>query len=117
MNQALHHDLTLHRVRLSLPNSANEDQRQQWQRQASQRLERVSVYPALPPQAILIVRQLADPNPGQLLGWGSWSGPRHWERAAQLALNHCWRKALRPAKRYFFHRSSLTPYFVAQIMP
>jgi hypothetical protein len=52
--------------------------------------------PSLPPQGILIVCHLPDPNPGQLLAAGGW---QLWERAAQNSLLYCWRTAAYPARQ------------------
>lgn len=93
MNSTLSHALTINRVTLSLTEAIPLAQQQQWQRHLHRSLGKVSVTPALPPQAILIVHHLADPQPGKLL---TDPGRKTWETAAQNALNDCWRKAVRP---------------------
>jgi hypothetical protein len=98
MSGAMSQFLTLNRVTLALSESVNVAQRQARQRQVSTALEQVGIYPAMPPQAILVVRHLADPQPGQLLASNRWQGMRIWERAAQEALNDCWRTAVRVAR-------------------
>ncbi|MEO0536680.1 MAG: hypothetical protein AAF215_22730 [Cyanobacteria bacterium P01_A01_bin.123] len=97
MSPAVSHALTLHQVRLTLPESATPSQCQIQERRVRKALERIAVYPGLPPQAILIIRHLADPDPGQLLAANTWQGLRAWEQATQAALNQHWRTALRPA--------------------
>ena len=94
MSTAISHDLTLGRVLLTLPQSVPDPQLYQWQRHVTDTLERISLYPAIPPQAILIVRQLNDPLPGELLA----DRIRNWEQAAQTCLEYCWRGAVRPAR-------------------
>ncbi|MDJ0702463.1 MAG: hypothetical protein QNJ46_04205 [Leptolyngbyaceae cyanobacterium MO_188.B28] len=97
MSDAIRHDLTLNRVFLSVQEAISAGQRRQWRRRVSNALEQISVYPAMPPQAILVVRHLSDPDPGQLLAGQSRRSLRAWEQAAQRALNDCWRTAGRPA--------------------
>lgn len=98
MSSAIAHALQINRVTLSLGAAATVAERQHWQRQFDQALSRVSLHPALPPQAILVVRSLPDPRPGSLLAENSWRGLREWEQAAQTTLNDCWRTAVRPAQ-------------------
>jgi len=54
----------------------------------------------MPPQSILVVRKLPDPQPGSLLSDNLWQGLRTWEQAAQNALNDCWHSAIRPAQTF-----------------
>lgn len=98
MNVAISQFLTLNRVTLALSESVNIAQRQERQRQVNKALEQVDIYPAMPPQAILVVRHLADPKPEALLANNRWRGMRAWERAAQVALNDCWRAAVQVAR-------------------
>ncbi|MBM0740404.1 hypothetical protein JOY44_02020 [Phormidium sp. CLA17] len=98
MSSAVSHALILNRVRLTLGEIATLSQRQQWQRRLDSALNRVCLYPDLPPQAILVVRHLPDPQPGSLLTDNLWRGLRDWEQAAQNALNDCWHTAVRPAQ-------------------
>jgi hypothetical protein len=52
---------------------------------------------ALPPSAILMVRRLTDPLPGQLTVWeGTSRIDTSWERAAQSALSVLYHRAARP---------------------
>ncbi|HMQ56042.1 MAG TPA: hypothetical protein PKD98_28435, partial [Anaerolineae bacterium] len=69
-----------------------------WRRRADQALERLTLNPSLPPQAILIVRRMADPQPGALLADGAGPQRQAWARAAQARLAACWRQAARPAR-------------------
>ncbi len=98
MSQAIAHALQINCVTLTLSEAATSAERQQWQRRLDQALSRVSLYPSLPPQAILVVRSLPDAQPGSLLAENSWQGVREWEQATQSALNDCWRSAIRPAR-------------------
>lgn len=98
MSQAIAHSLQINRVTLTLAEAVTRGERQQWQRRLDQALSRVSLYPSLPPQAILVVRSLPDAQPGSLLAENSWQGMRGWEQATQTALNDCWRSAIRPAR-------------------
>lgn len=90
MNTSIPHKLTLGRVALHLPQRVD---RYQFQQKITATLNRMTLYPSLPPQAILIVRRLPDPAPGEIL---SQSG-RGWEQALQNRLDECWREAVRPA--------------------
>ncbi len=98
MSSALFQTLTLNRLQLSVENSVTDAQRQQLQQRVRNRLEQISVYPLIPPQVILVVRYLSDPEPGQLLASDHYRGRRSWEQAVQNTLNNCWRKAVRPAR-------------------
>jgi hypothetical protein len=84
------------RLTLSLPKPASQDSRRQWQNRLQTALSRIAIAPNLPPQGILIVRHLPDPNPGQLLRENGW---QNWEQAAQNSLLHCWRTAAYPARQ------------------
>jgi hypothetical protein len=94
MSTAISHDLTLGRVVLTLPQPVADPQVHQWRRRVTDTLERISLYPAIPPQAILIVRQLDDPLPGELLA----NRIQTWEQATQRHLEDCWRGAIRPSQ-------------------
>lgn len=93
--EAASHRLTLGRVVLRLPPQAEQDQL--WRSRLTEALERVRLAPALPPRAILVLRRLADPRPGELLADKPGSGRQEWERAAQARLEEAWRRATRPA--------------------
>ncbi len=86
--------MILNRVTLALTESVSVAQRLAQKRRVSTALEQVAIYPAMPPQAILVVRRLADPQPEQLLAVNRWQGLRTWEQGAQQALNECWRSAV-----------------------
>lgn len=88
----------LERVTLRLSHQAGPGEAGLWRRRVSQALERVTLQPSLPPQAILVVRRLADPQPGALLAGGAGSQRRAWERATQARLAGYWRRAARPAR-------------------
>lgn len=88
----------LERVTLRLTHPATPGEAGQWRRRAGQALERLTLNPSLPPQAILIVRRLADPQPGALLADRAGPQRRAWARAAQARLATCWRQAARPAR-------------------
>lgn len=90
--------LTLGRVELHLPRAATADQFNRWRWQVSQQLGRLALHPALPPQAIVVVRRLSDPRPGQLLSSRPGDGFRAWERQVQNRLDELWRAAIRPAR-------------------
>jgi hypothetical protein len=94
MSTAISHNLTLGRVVLTLPQPIADVQPQQWQRRVTDTLERISLYPAIPPQAIVVVRQIHDPLPGGLLS----DHLRDWGNAAQSRLEDCWREAVRPVQ-------------------
>ena len=98
MSSAFSQTLTFNQVLLSVDNSITVAAGQQLQRRVRNRLEQIAVYPAIPPQVILVVRHLLDPEPGQLLASDHWRGRRSWEKAAQNALNNHWHKAVRPAR-------------------
>ncbi len=97
MSSAFSQTLTFNQVLLSVDNSITVAAGQQLQRRVRNKLEQISVYPAIPPQVILVVRHLSDSEPGQLLASDPWRGRRAWEQATQNSLNNCWRKAVRPA--------------------
>lgn len=85
--------LTLGRITVRMSEAGEPVDRQRWRWQVSNAVKRVSLRPVgMPPQAILIVRQLADPDPGALLG----ESTQQWGRAAQVALTDCWHVATRP---------------------
>jgi hypothetical protein len=85
---------------LRLPPGVPLDERGRWERRAAAALDNADLSPAsLPPQAILVVRRLADPRPGGLLGrpigrgvtsshWGEapWQSGAAWGREARSAL-------------------------------
>lgn len=98
MSSVVSHTFIFNQVKLCLGESVTPSQQQQWQRQLDSAMSRVSLYPSLPPQAILVVRNLSDPLPGRLLAHNIRSGLRDWEQATQNALNDCWRTAVRPAQ-------------------
>ncbi len=98
MSSGFSQALTFNQVLLSVEDSISNVQRQQLQRRVRNRLEQISVYPVVPPQVIMVVRHLSDPEPGKLLASDHWRGRRAWEKAAQNALHNCWRKAVRPAR-------------------
>jgi hypothetical protein len=98
MSSAIAHSLQINRVTLTLAEAVTGIEQQQWQRRLDQALSRVSLYPSLPPQTILVVRSLPDARPGSLLSDQTWRGLREWEQATQTALNDCWRSAVRPAR-------------------
>jgi len=90
--------LTINRVILTLAESVTAAQRQQSARQVEQALGQVTLQPLIPPQGILVVRHLPDPEPGKLLADRHWRGVRTWEHSARQALEACWRAAVRPAR-------------------
>ena len=103
MNMPFSHSLTLDRVEFKLNSSMATSEQQTLRRQTIRALEQVSIHPAIPPAAILIVRRLPDAKPGQLLANGQ-AGlsdqaahrRRTWEQATQHALTGCWQTAYRP---------------------
>ncbi|HXF62862.1 MAG TPA: hypothetical protein VNK95_14655, partial [Caldilineaceae bacterium] len=91
-------ELTCCRLQIALPAGAPA-QRQHWQRRATLALAGVELAPrGLPPQAILVVRRLADPAPGVLLQGTPWQAGRQWGAAARTQLEACWRQAARPIR-------------------
>ncbi len=52
---------------------------------------------ALPPQAVLVVRRLADPLPGELLAGSPWQSGGRWGEGARAEVARLWRSAARPA--------------------
>jgi hypothetical protein len=97
MNTAIPHPLTLNRVILHLSSPADQPQQTHWRWRITDALSRISLYPSLPPQAILIVRHLSDPLPGGLLSDSPWNNTRPWEQQAQAKIDDCWRTAIRAA--------------------
>ena len=97
MSVSISHDLTLNHVALSLSDPLGSDeQQQQMERRVTRALEQLSIHPAMPPAAILVVRHLPDAKPGHLLANDSVPGQRAWEQATQNALTACWQTAYRP---------------------
>jgi hypothetical protein len=95
MTSAFTHPLTIGRVRVQLSQATRDVQHWHWRTQRA--LNRVSLNPTgLPPQAILIVRQLPDLRPGQLLEEASWHTVNQWSGALETWLDDRWRGAFRP---------------------
>ena len=89
------HRLTLGHVKLHLPDETAD--REAWRRRVVEALGCVDVHPRLPPQAILVVRRMPDPQPGLLLEGNGWRGSQQWSGHTQTWLDACWRRAVRPA--------------------
>jgi hypothetical protein len=97
MTTAVPHTLSLGSVQLTLSEPAEMQAQQQWQKRLRDAFDRVTLYPSIPPQAILVVRHLDDPHPGGLLSDIFWQGVHEWEQKAQTQINDCWRTAIRAA--------------------
>lgn len=97
MTSPFNHPLTIGRVSVRLPDGAETDL-QHWRWRTETALNRVSLNPAgMPPQALLIVRQLPDPHPGKLLEEEGWHTVNQWGNKLQGWLDDGWRVAIRPA--------------------
>lgn len=103
MSNAISQSLTINRVSLVSESAISESEQQVLRRHAANALEQLSIRPSMPPAAVLIIRSLSDPQPGQLLasyqaGRGqSERGQSAWAQATQDALTRCWQRASRPA--------------------
>lgn len=97
MTVSLDHPLTIGHVRVQLTDDADPDIHQ-WRWPTQSALNHVSLAGfGLPPQSILIVRQVLDPKPGQLLAEDRWHSTNQWGQGLHNWLSDHWRQAVRPA--------------------
>lgn len=90
---------TFGRVNLHLSAGHTLAQRGAMRRQMVNALGYADLEPrGLPPQAILIVRQLQDPAPGVLLKGDAWQAGNRWGDGARGKVDRLWRSAARPAQ-------------------
>jgi hypothetical protein len=91
------HPLTLGRVTVLAPGT-DPGARGRIGRAAAAALDHAALSPSgLPPGALLIVRRLDDPLPGELLSAAPWIATRVWNIRARAAVERCWQAAARPA--------------------
>jgi hypothetical protein len=89
--------LTINRITLLLSHLATPTLQNNYRWSVASILDRITLYPEIPPQAIVIVRYLSDPLPGELLSADPGHDIRPWEQKAQAQIDGCWRTAIRAA--------------------
>jgi hypothetical protein len=92
-------DVTIGRLAIRMGDEVSPDARITHRRRALAVLDQAVLTPrALPPQAILVVRRLQDPDPHALFDPEPLLAASRWGDRARDRLDHLWRTAARPAR-------------------